>query len=136
MEVTVYLAAPWIKREEARSVRDQLVAAGFKVNSRWLGMPEQPPDYAEGKPSEGLSTRAKQDVEDVLAADVTLVLNLEKSEGKAVETGLAIAWGKLVIVVGKRTNIFHWFRDVVMTPDLLSAIAFINHWKRAKETNV
>jgi nucleoside 2-deoxyribosyltransferase len=50
--------------------------------------------------------QAYQDIADVRRADVLVVLNLQKSEGKAVETGIAIAAGIPVISVGPRSNIF------------------------------
>jgi hypothetical protein len=44
----------------------------------------------------------------VVCASAFVLLNLEKSEGKAVETGVALGVGARRILVGPRSNIFHY----------------------------
>jgi nucleoside 2-deoxyribosyltransferase len=104
--VKVYVAAPWVCRREARVAAEALEADGFTVVSRWLYL------HGDSKDAEILAREAQNDVDDLDASDALVLLNLEKSEGKAVETGLALATGKPVIVVGARSNIFHWLPRV------------------------
>jgi hypothetical protein len=50
---------------------------------------------------------AEKDVADVMVCQCLVVLNWEKSEGKAVEQGIAIARHTPIIVVGAASNVFH-----------------------------
>lgn len=106
---SIYLAAPWVRREEARLVRDRLVAAGYEVTSRWL-------DIDETKTTETIE--AENDVYDILTAELMVVLNLEKSEGKAVEQGIAIAINTPLYLVGEKSNVFHHLPNYTIVPDV------------------
>ena len=112
----IYLAAPWTRRVEARRVRDELEAAGHTVNSRWL-------DLHGGGGEHVLATEAQNDIDDLIACDVLVLLNLEKSEGKAVETGFALALDIPIYVIGGHSNVFHYHPRVkhVVLDDLLRA---------------
>ncbi len=103
----VYVAAPWVRKADARAAADKLRARGFEVTSHWLDVEERTDDpTGMNRSLERLQQEAKQDIYDVMTAEVLIVLNLEKSEGKAVETGIALAHGKQVFSVGPRSNIF------------------------------
>jgi hypothetical protein len=56
--------------------------------------------------TESARLQAAEDVFDVLSAEALIVLNLQKSEGKAVETGVALMARLPIISVGSRSNIF------------------------------
>lgn len=103
----IYLAAPWKRKDEAKEVRDILVANGHEVTSRWLDFPESP----DGQYSvETLKTEAQNDIQDIVRAHVLVVLNLQYSEGKATEQGIALVLGKPIVVVDDNTgpnNVFH-----------------------------
>lgn len=103
----VYIAAPWVRRADAIEIGKQFTAAGIEVTSRWFHHPGDPND-ATGLTSDAREVRrqALEDIEDVKRSDALVVLNLQKSEGKAVETGIAIANDIPFISVGKRSNIF------------------------------
>ena len=103
----VYIAAPWVRREEAKAVGERLVAAGHEVTSRWFTHVGDPNDSTGvAMDPQEVRRQAIEDIADVYRADALVVLNLEKSEGKAVETGLALSQGLPIISVGKRSNIF------------------------------
>jgi len=106
--VRIYLAGPWVRRPEVREVAKRLEAAGHILTSRWLYEHEGNPNDASGltSPEAYIRLQAEEDVNDVLDADVFIVLNLEKSEGKAFEMGIAYMTGRPIISVGKRFNIF------------------------------
>jgi hypothetical protein len=67
----------------------------------------------------------------VKMADVLLLINSAKSEGKAVEQGLAIAYGIPIIAVGVRgvlsKNVFHYLDDYTWTQSVDDALK-VMHW--------
>ena len=102
----IYLAAPYARKSDAIAAREAFRAAGITVNSRWLDF-ELPPGVTTSS-HETLRTEAEHDVEDILACDVLVVLNLEKSEGKAWEQGLAYGLHIPIVAVGKPEHcVFH-----------------------------
>lgn len=114
----VYIAAPWVRRPEAIEVGKQFVAAGHELTCRWFEhVTDGDPNDSTGVTCNPASIvqQALEDIADVRRAHVLVVLNLQKSEGKAVETGIAIAAGILVISVGPRSNIFQALGQEVET---------------------
>ena len=103
----VYIAGPWVRREEIIKVGQRFKEAGFEVTSRWFTHEGDPNDSTGANVDpKAIQKQALEDIEDVCRADVFVVVNLQKSEGKAVETGIAIMQGIPVISVGTRSNIF------------------------------
>lgn len=108
---TYYLAAPWTRRDVAAELSVRLEEAGFHATHRWWQYEAGDEDHAR------LADLAALDLVGVTSCDDFIVLNLEKSEGKAVESGLALA-GHLrfghpqrLIGVGPRgSNIFQHLR--------------------------
>lgn len=99
----VYIAAPWVHKAEAREVAAWLRWCGVEITSRWLDFTGDA-DNIDVRRSE-----AEQDMMDVRASDVLVVLNLALSEGKATEQGLALAWGIPIIgMLGPANNVFHY----------------------------
>ena len=105
-----------------------MVAAGFSVRARWLDFVKDA--GASGLALEGSTLRqeATNDIEDILFSDALLLLNLQdrgfETSGKAVETGIAIATLKPIIIVGQRTNVFHYL-NIPFFPDVDDAIAWL-----------
>lgn len=134
--IKIYVAAPWAFKPVAHDAKVKLEQAGFVVTSRWIDFHEDKPADASGLvyDKDVLIREAAHDVEDVRDCDIMILLNMQKrgeeTSGKAVETGMAMAWFKPVIVVGERTNVFHWLMPVVDTLD--DAIAMIKGWAEAK----
>lgn len=99
----VYIAAPWVEKARAIEVGERFKAEGHTVTSRWFHHEGQANDSTgKNSPNWRIVKQANEDIKDVLKADALVVLNLQKSEGKAVETGIAIARGIPVISVGPR----------------------------------
>ena len=125
MALKVYIAAPWNNRAEAQVAQDKFEAAGFEVTSHWI---KYHSDAVLGDPKfdEELCNQAVEDLEDVMKADVFIILNLGKSEGKATELGFAYALGIPTILVGPRTiNIFYYLPNVFRADTVEQAIAGI-----------
>lgn len=106
----IYIAAPWVEREKLPAIARVFEGAGHTITERWWeheDVPNYPHHTTEAEDKE-LGNQATRDLLGVFMADAVVLINSAKSEGKAVETGLAIAAGMPVIVVGPRSNIFHW----------------------------
>ena len=98
----VYLAAPWAHKHEAQRVVWWLKRHEISITSRWLDFVGDSTDPVV------LRREATRDWEDLSRSDVLVLLNMALSEGKAVEQGLALAWGKPIIgMPGPAHNIFH-----------------------------
>ena len=125
----VYVAGPWMRKAEVIAFAKQLRKVGHEVTSRWFDHVGDPNDPTGATvPLEEIQFQARQDLEDVRRADVLIVLNLEKSEGKAAETGYAIAFGIPIISVGKRSNIFQALgRELDTTEEAIAALASMVH---------
>lgn len=120
----VYLAAPWVRKDDAKTAAERLRQAGIEVTSNWLEHEGSKTDSTGiTSPLAHIQEQALQDIKDVQRADYLVVLNLERSEGKAVETGVAIAGRIPVISVGARSNIFQTLGLEVET--LTDAIHFL-----------
>lgn len=102
----IYLCAPWKHREEAAQYARRLENDGHQITRDWWN--KEAGDHETDK----LGQLAEEDLKAVHEADYVLVLNLEKSEGKAVETGYALALKKRIGIVGKPFNIFYHLNDV------------------------
>lgn len=100
----IYLAGAWSRREELRGYADDVGLLGLEeCVSRWLWVEEQ-----EDQPPEAdLDRYAEMDIEDVRSCDLLVLFSGGGRGGRHVETGVALALGKPVLVVGERENIFH-----------------------------
>jgi nucleoside 2-deoxyribosyltransferase len=118
----IYLAGPWKHRTTAKDVAQQLRDAGHKITSRWhdiWALLEESHDPLV------MEQEADCDLSDVESADIVVVLNIEKSEGKAVEQGFALGLGIPIVVIGAHSNVFHWLPEVTVVKDLEDAIAYL-----------
>lgn len=118
MSLSVYLAGPWADRTKVREVRDTLLKAGIPVNARWIDSHHEDEELVS---HDDLADEAWHDIEDVLRANVLMVYNSQLSEGKAFETGVAVATQKDVIIIGERSNVFHHL-PMVIVPNVEEAI--------------
>jgi len=125
----VYIAAPWLHKQDAIAAGQRLVSLGIEVTSNWFfheGDPKDPTGVSISLAE--IQYQAKEDIKDVLRADYVVVLNLAKSEGKAVETGIAIANNIPVISVGTRSNIFQSLGpEVASLDDAIAILQGVTH---------
>ena len=119
----IYLAARYGRRKELQGYAKQLRACGLTVNARWLqgehqvgGEDQEPPPLSAPM---SMQPFALQDREDVFNSDAVISFTEAPRQegasrgGRHVEFGLAEAWGKLLLVVGPRENVFHTLPSVV-----------------------
>jgi nucleoside 2-deoxyribosyltransferase len=105
--VKIYLAASWNARPQMRDLRDQLVAKGYTVTSRWIDSNKPNDDPSE------LMMEALSDVEGVERADLVVAFTDTPSTtgGMHVEWGIALGLEKHTALVGPETCLFHTLAD-------------------------
>jgi nucleoside 2-deoxyribosyltransferase len=120
----IYLAAPWAHRGDMAGIAAQIEGLGHSLTWKWW----ETPDIPEGDwgNETKLREQAKNDLEGVRSADLVVVINSAKSEGKAFEQGVAISHGKPIIIVGKRgehsQNVFHYLTEYRWVDDVNSML--------------
>ena len=118
----VYLAARYRRREELRRRAGELAALGHEITSRWI----RGGHSASGDLDDPLwAEYARDDFEDVAAADAVVCFlepNGGGSGGRHAEFGMALAWGKRVIVVGEPEHLFHTLPSVEPYPTWSEAL--------------
>lgn len=119
----IYVAGPWAHRYKAKEAAQVLREAGYEIVSRWHDIWALEEDTTDPLM---LEQEADMDLADVDASDAVIVLNIEKSEGKALEQGFALALGIPVVVVGARSNVFHYLPEVTIVPDLDAALEYLS----------
>jgi hypothetical protein len=132
----VYLAAPYASRAEIAVYRDELRALGLHVTASWIdepiGIHPGTVDAATDLDNPTVSAYARQDMLEVASAAMFVlftagyVSHASASGGRHVETGIALAAGVPIIVVGKPENIFHR----IGPPEIL---AVVPDWRHAVE---
>ncbi len=94
----IYIAAAYTQRLEMARVKFDLLLDGHACTSRWI----------DGTHPYGSNPQeAQNDLDDVEAADVLVLFTAGDSPGgRYVELGAALAWEKMVYVVGPHGNLF------------------------------
>ena len=105
----VYVAAPFEQRAFAALLASNLRRdANLEVTSRWL--------FEESNLD---AEWAQKDLDDIDRADALVALNAESwktsgTGGRHVELGYALAREKTIVLVGVRSNIFHYHPSVLL----------------------
>lgn len=104
----MYLAARYITKDKIKSYAEKLITEGHEITSSWLS-PED--DQSDG-------AAALRDLIDIQEADALVSFTEEPSigyntGGRHVEFGAAWVWGKKLIIVGPKENIFHHLEGVI-----------------------
>lgn len=125
----IYVAAPWADKEQVPAVAAHLESQGHKITEKWWLVEDRPADDSIQMP-DYLREHGELDRDGVLNADLVLVINSSKSEGKAVEQGIAIATNKPIIIVGTRgevsKNVFHYLPLYKWVPSVEEAYKVID----------
>lgn len=122
----VYLAGPWVDRQQFPSIAAKFEAAGHVVTERWWEKEDETGNHIDDTDSEYLEERALADFEGVVRADAMVLVNSKKSEGKAVETGIAAARFLPIVLIGSRSNVFHYLPNVYLVPDIDAAVELLS----------
>ena len=104
------------------AVAAQIERAGHTITHRWWDVEDLPGSYPSNVDDPFYESCAVDDYLGVVNADAVIVLNMSKSEGKAVEQGIALTLGKPVFVVGVRTHIFHYLPNFYMVASVDEAL--------------
>jgi hypothetical protein len=108
----IYLASRYGRREELKQYSAQLEKFGHTVTARWLSGDRDTCD--DSTPNSELWQKwAREDIEDIRTCDTFIVFTGAGSRlgGAHVETGIALALGKDVFIIGPRVNVFHHLAD-------------------------
>lgn len=108
----IYIASRYSLKEQMLKHAATLVAYGMEVTSRWLKEDFSPSVHMSEIPDKTNEQIAKDDLEDIIAADVMLFFCEDQDKqpprgGRHVEFGYALAQGLRIICIGKEENIFH-----------------------------
>lgn len=117
----IYIAAPWEDRALVPAIAATLEKKGYVITHKWWIFEGEEEDVTWGFKQEC----ARLDVRGVQTADAVLLLNSKKSEGKATEQGIAIAFGIPIIIIGdksKRCNIFQTLDSFIWVNNLQEAL--------------
>jgi len=123
-----YLAGRYDRREELKGYADELRALGHTVTSRWLlygthVLASDSKYYLDDGVPLAMSFFAQEDYEDIKASDALVFFSeplffseppdtASKRGGRHVEFGMALAWGKRLVIIGPRENVFHCLPQV------------------------
>lgn len=130
--MNIYIAAPFIEKDKMPEIASRLEAMGNTVTHRWWDV-EGVPNEDEKCSVEDCRKHAELDRKGVEEAELVLLVNSTKSEGKAVEQGIAIANNIPIIAVGKlgehSKNVFHYMNLYHWVDDLEKAYTVIEFIK-------
>lgn len=119
----IYIAAPWIDREAMPAIATRFENDGHTITHKWWEAENTPESPEAVKIHSG---HAFDDWNGVVSADTLVLLNTSKSEGKAVEQGLAIASDIPIVAVGQRgalsKNVFHYLPCYTWVDDIEGAL--------------
>lgn len=118
MSFSVYVAGKFEETAAVRAVQQRVRDLGCSISHDWTG--EDPAGRTGAELEAFLAGCAQADMDGVLDADLIIVLNHDRLFGGAVEMGMALAYGKIVMVIGPqvRDNIFfHLASGPLLYPD-------------------
>jgi len=102
----VYLASRFADWLPTARKANELRTLGLEVVSRW---------HDDASDTDPQSEWAERDYNDVRRCDILVAFTQGKDSvggGRHTELGMALAWGKVVLLVGKRRQVFHHHPDV------------------------
>lgn len=116
----IYLAGRYSDAPKLRHMGESLKALGHEIVSRWVYTNRRAGREFEDIPDAEKTEIAQEDVDDVRACDILILLVGEGGRGgKDVEFGLALGLGKRVAILGPRKNVFHWLANVEEFQDVI-----------------
>lgn len=105
-------------QNDARLLKADLELRGHVVTSRWITADAKFGHGVEAYSDSERRSLATMDEDDVRASDGLILIAETEGRtvpgGKHVETGMAIALGLPVFVIGRPENLFHWHPRVTL----------------------
>lgn len=127
--MNIYLAAPWIEKEKMPSIAEEFEKVGHRITHKWWESEESPNEDEAYRDPLVLRQAAVKDYLGVYSSQVVVTINSAKSEGKATEQGIALAFGKPIIAIGElgkvSKNVFHYLPCYKWVPDVDKALEFL-----------
>lgn len=125
----LYLAAPWADKDQMEIRSKVFEDAGHTITWKWWDTPNIP--ESDSTQHSELRRQAENDYNGVVTSQLVVLFNTSKSEGKAVEQGVAIAHKKPIIAVGTlgdgiSLNVFHYLSTYRWEPSILEAVKAVN----------
>lgn len=115
----IYIAGPAPHRAYIDGIRAHLERHGHQVVSTWHS--ERDTSYAPATLESRMPGCATKDYNEVMSCDALMCMSLEGTRGGMhTELGLALAWDKIIFLIGDRTQVFHWHHRVNVYKDLTS----------------
>ncbi|MCC6909694.1 MAG: hypothetical protein IT430_17295 [Phycisphaerales bacterium] len=119
----------------ARELKSLLENRGYVIVARWITCDSKFGHGAQAYTDDERRDLTVMDEEDVRAADALVLIAEEPGHyvpgGKHVETGIAIALGRPVVVVGQRENIFHWHPLVTQVSSFEGVVSTLERFRSA-----
>lgn len=117
----VYIACPWDQRARAATAAVAFEEAGCGITCRWW---EQDINTDIAK---AITKQAMTDYDGIISADLFVLLNHPSpSGGIHVETGIALELEIPIIIVGERSNIFHYLGAIEVVETVADAIGLLD----------
>ena len=129
--LSVYVAAPFVRRKQARKLADRMTQSGICVTSSWVYPREDIDEDAvnAGAAPEQAVLCAQTDLRDLTAANTLVQLNYKnQGVGAHIEFGIALAQSMKVFLIGPKTTVFHNLPEVQHFANLQSFYA-AHGWK-------
>lgn len=125
----LYIAAPWNDRKDVPAIAEKFEQAGHEITHKWWLSEEVGEKIQTPEKEAEHRGHAFADMNGVIDAQVVILINSSKSEGKATESGIAIANRKPIIAVGKRgqhsSNVFHYLPNFKWVDTVDDALLFL-----------
>ena len=135
--ISIYIAARWQDRDRAKAMAKMLTNNGFKITSGWLGRGGLATHHKNQTFEEANRIVAKRDIRDLQKADILVALLPKKyskkgTGGRHFEFGFAFATYKPIVIVGHRSNVFHYLPRIDQIDRLGQLVNYLKSgiWKK------
>lgn len=122
----IYVAGRFTEKDAVKAVMRLLEEAGHEITHDWTY------ETVEGLTGNAVldvfQGAADDDMKGVIDCDAFVLLHNDTCKGALVELGAALAWDKVVIIIGGRVEnapIFYWHTDVQHVADVPEALTLL-----------
>lgn len=123
----IYLASRYANKPVMCEARDRLVDAGHTVVSSWI---DEPFESINDIDDQQRMEFALRDISDLRESDAVVLYTTGGGSGCHHEFGFAMALKKILLIVGRRENIFHYLGRVDALNSTEELIGYLNGYLR------